>query len=90
MDDRVDAVEGVSPADPVHAHGEPGMPTGGRPKGVSGVVVGVHTRNVHHDGGHLLDVTVDGEEHTEIVIRVASGAVHGLKGKQVVVYETGE
>lgn len=89
MGDRVDPVEGVSPADPVPPHGEPGMPMGARPKGISGVVVGVRARNVHHDGEHLLDVTVNGEEHTELVIRVTSGAVHGLKGKQVVVHVTG-
>ena len=31
MDDRVDPVEGMSPADPVLPHGAPGMPTGASP-----------------------------------------------------------
>jgi hypothetical protein len=65
------------------------VPAGGAGKAgrsIAGEVVGVHRGTPHHGEKHRLDVTVGGQEHTEIVVRVPRGEYGGLEGKQVVLY----
>jgi hypothetical protein len=50
---------------------------------VVGEVVAIRRANVHHDGEHLLDATVGGAEHTELVVRVLSGPYDELDGQRV-------
>ena len=67
-----------------HERGGPPIP---RPHGaVHGVVLGVRRGQQHKDGPHRLDVTVGGDESTEVVIRVPHGACPNWDGKKVVLY----
>jgi hypothetical protein len=50
---------------------------------IEGRIVAVHRRTPHHDGDHKLDVTVGGEEHTELVVRIPSGPYSHLEGRNV-------
>ncbi len=54
---------------------------------IRGEIVAIHRRNIHHDGeSHVLDVSVGGEEHTEITVRVPSRAYGAIEGRRVVMY----
>ncbi len=53
---------------------------------IAGRVVSVHRRSQHREGQHALDVSVGGEEYTELVLRVPSGAYANLEGKRVVIF----
>ena len=55
-------------------------------RSIAGEVVGVHRGTPHRGEVHRLDVTVGGEEHTEIVVRAPRGEYLGLEGKPVVLY----
>lgn len=85
MAEPIEPVDGVQPAEPVRAHGTGGYMPGGRPPRVIGEVIAVHRKSGHHEGGHLLDVNVGGEEHTELVVRVLSGPYDDLEGRRVVI-----
>ena len=63
----------------------PGEPP--RRMAIRGVVVSVRRGGAHHDSqSHLLDVSVGGEEHSEITIRVAEQPRAGIEGRRVVLY----
>ena len=53
---------------------------------VHGRVLGVRRGQQHKEGGHRLDVTVGGDESTEVIIRVPQGACANWDGKKVVLY----
>jgi len=85
MSEYVDPIQGVPAKQPVDGHSEPGeRPARGRHV-VIGRVTAIHRRNVHHESGHILDATVGGDEHTELVIRVESGLIDELDGKRVAI-----
>lgn len=67
-----------------HERGGPPVP---RAHGsVHGLVMGVRRGQSHQDGPHRLDVTVGGDETTEVVIRVPKGSCANWDGKKVVLY----
>lgn len=54
---------------------------------IRGVITHVRERTRQQDGqGRLLDVTVGGEDHTEITIRLPEGHYGNLEGRRVVIY----
>ncbi len=53
---------------------------------IDGRIVTVHRGRPHSEGEHLLDVTVGGDEHMDIVVRVSRGAYGALEGKDVSLY----
>jgi hypothetical protein len=69
-----DRGEGAPASPPAHA-------------ALRGLITGVRRRASHANGQpHLLDVTVGGDDHTEITVRLDEG-VHGtLDGRRVVLY----
>ena len=87
MDDTtVDPVGEATPAAPVSSHADSRAPAGARGKGISGRVVAVHRRNPGHRGEHRLDISVGGDAHTEVVVRVDSAPDHSIEGKRVVIH----
>ena len=85
MDEYVDPIQGVPAKQPVSGHAESGEPPARARHVVFGKVTAIHRRNVHHEPGHILDATVGGDEHTELVIRVESGPFEELDGKRVAI-----
>jgi len=85
MGEYVDPVRGIPPKQAVDGHSESEeRPT--RPRAVVvGTVTSIHRKNVHHESGHILDTTVGGEEHTEIVVRIESGPFEDLDGRRVTI-----
>ncbi len=67
-------------------------PQGGSPppvhgtQSITGRITSVHRRSQRHEGRHTLDISVGGEDYTEIVLRVPSGAYANLEGKRVVIF----
>jgi hypothetical protein len=87
-DDFREYVEPIGRAAPLdgvaRGSGMPPVPPGR--DAIRGTIQGVRRKQGHKEGDHRLDVSVGGEESTELVIRVPNGAYPGLEGKQVVVY----
>jgi hypothetical protein len=54
--------------------------------GLRGKVQGIRRGQQHKEGTHRLDVTVGGEESTEIIVRVPAGAYAAWEGKNVILY----
>lgn len=85
MGEYVDPVRGIPPKQPVDGHSE----SEERPPRARHVVVGtvtaIHRKNVHHETGRILDTTVGGDEHTEVVVRIESGPYEDLDGKRVAI-----
>ncbi len=54
--------------------------------GLHGKVLGIRRGQQHKEGSHRLDITVGGEETTEIIVRVPIGAYAGWEGKKVIMY----
>lgn len=90
MTDNVGPLEPTPPTGPVRPRGGQG---GGQPpargRGITGHVVAVQDA-AHHDGRHLLDVSVGAPQHVELTIRVESGDCRDIEGHRVVVYVTEE
>lgn len=85
MNEYVDPIRGSAPKQPVDGHSEEtDRPERGRHV-VIGRVTAIHRRNVHHETGHILDTTVGGDNHTELVIRVESGPYVEMDGKRVTI-----
>jgi hypothetical protein len=85
MGEPIDPIRGIPPKQPVDGHSEESdRPTRTRHV-VTGTVTAIHRKNVHHETGHILDATVGGEEHTEIIVRVESGPYDELDGKRVTI-----
>ncbi len=56
---------------------------------IPGRIVGVHRRTAQHAGeDHQLDVTIGGEDFTEIILRVANGTYEHLEGLHAVLHIT--
>ncbi len=81
----IEPVGASSPLDRVHrgASDPPPPPTR---VAIRGKVQGIRRGQSHKEGQHRLDVSVGGDEATELIIRVPNGAYSGLEGKQVVLY----
>jgi hypothetical protein len=90
MNEYVDPIQGVPAKQPVDGHSESGSVPQRARHVVIGKVTAIHRRNVHHESGHILDATVGGDNHTELVIRVESGLFDELDGKRVAVTLTSE
>jgi len=52
---------------------------------ITGEVVSVRRKSGHREGGHLLDTSVGAHQDTELVVKVKSGDVSDLTGKQIVI-----
>jgi len=85
MNEYVDPIQGVPAKPPVDGHSETGSAPQRARHVVLGKVTAIHRRNVHHETGHILDTTVGGDNHTELVIRVESGPFDELDGKRVAI-----
>ncbi len=85
MSEYVDPIDGVPAKQPVAAHSEQAEAPQRARHVVIGKVTAIHRRNVHHESGHILDTTVGGDEHTELVIRIESGPYDELDGKRVAI-----
>ena len=73
------------PLDPVHAgSGMPPVPPGR--EAIRGKIQGIRRGQAHKEGQHRLDISVGGEDSTELIIRVPNGAYAGLEGKRVIIY----
>lgn len=71
--DRLEHDTGGPPLPPAHG-------------AVHGRVLSVRRGQQHKDGHHRLDVTVGGDEATEIIIRVPQGACAHWDGKKVALF----
>jgi hypothetical protein len=49
-------------------------------------VQGIRRGQQHTEGQHRLDITVGGEDTTEIIVRVPQGAYANWEGKKVIIY----
>lgn len=63
-----------------------GLPVVPPRPGLHGKVLGIRRGQQHKEGSHRLDITVGGEETTEIIVRVPTGAYAGWEGKKVIMY----
>lgn len=73
---RIDRLEGQGGA----------SPPGRAARSISGRVVSVRRGLQNRGGEHTLDVSVGGEDFTEIVLRVPSGPYANLEGRSVVIF----
>ncbi len=81
----IDPIGSSAPLDRVQrGSGMPPIPPGR--EAIRGKVHGVRRGQTHKEGQHRLDVSVGGEDSTELIIRVPNGAYAGLEGKRVVIY----
>jgi hypothetical protein len=55
-------------------------------QGLRGKVQGIRRGQQHTEGQHRLDITVGGEDTTEIIVRVPQGAYANWEGKKVIIY----
>lgn len=53
---------------------------------IAGRIISVRRATRHAEGGHALDVSVGGDDFTEIVLRVPSGSYSNLEGKRGLLY----
>lgn len=85
--DFVDPIHGKPGIDPLSPHGRrPDAPSGPKTTRIIGRIVAIHRGARPAPGQHQIDISVGGEEHTEIVIRVPPGIYGHLEGKDVVLY----
>lgn len=84
-DDYIDPVDGVTPSHPVEAGGRRSGSGPVQAARLNGRVIAVHKKSGHHEGGHVLDTSVGAQEYAEVVIRVDSGDLEDLVGKDVVI-----
>lgn len=85
--DYVDPIQGKHGIDPLSPHGrEPDAQPGPRTRSIKGLIIAVHRGNRPAPGQHMIDISIGGDEHTEIVIRVPPGVYDHLEGKDVVLY----
>ena len=83
----VHGIEGARQTGGEYDRGEPAPASPPVHGALRGVITGVRRRAGHNDGQtHLLDVTVGGEDHTEITVRIPEGAHGHLEGRRVVIY----
>lgn len=83
--DFVDPVGRKLPIDRLeHDGGGPPLPAA-RP-GLHGKVLGIRRGHEHKEGRHRLDVTVGGEDSTEMIVRVPRGVYADWEGKKVILY----
>lgn len=83
-----DYVDPVSPKAAIDRleHDRVGPPVPPPHPALRGKVQGIRRGQQHSDGTHRLDITVGGEDTTEIIVRVPSGAYTGWEGKKVILY----
>jgi len=80
--DYVDPVSRITPIDRLE-HEQAGPPPRPAPPGLHGRVIGVRRGQQHKDGAHRLDVTVGGDDTTELIVRVPNGTYSHWDGKKV-------
>ena len=85
VDDFVDPIDAVRPSNPIEDAGGSRAVTPQRHQTVSGRVVAVHKRSGHKEGHHVLDTSVGASTFSEVVVRIDSGDIGDLVGKQVVI-----
>ncbi len=84
VDDFVEPVDGVKPGHAIEGRGSRPTQVPGHHASLTGRVVAVHRRSDRHDGEHVLDTSVGAQEYTDVVVRIESGDLVDLVGKQVV------
>lgn len=57
----------------------------GHHRTITGEVTSVRRKSGHREGGHLLDTSVGAQQDTEVVVKVKSGDVSDLTGKEVII-----
>lgn len=67
-------------------HDLSGPPTPPLRPALRGKVQGIRRGQQHAEGPHRLDITVGGEDTTEIIVRVPTGAYAAWEGKKVIMY----
>lgn len=87
-DDFMDHINPVTGSRPVEGMGERRQNERRRnqPQSIAGRVVAIHRGTRRGGEGHMLDVSVGGDEFTEIVLRVPAGAYGNIEGKRAVLY----
>ena len=83
-----DYVDPVSPKAAIDRleHDVGGPPVVPPRPGLRGKVQGIRRGQQHKEGQHRLDITVGGEETTEIIVRVPMGAYAAWEGRKVIMY----
>lgn len=84
VDDFVEPVDGVKPGHAIEGRGSRPTHVPGHHASLTGRVIAVHRRADRHDGEHTLDMSVGAQEYTDVVVRIESGDLVDLVGKQVV------
>ena len=85
--DYVDPIQGKPAIDPISPHGRrPDAPAGPRTRSIKGQIIAVHRGARPAPGQHQIDISIGGDEHTEIIIRVPPGVYDHLEGKDAVLY----
>ncbi len=87
-DDFMDHINPVTGSRPVEGLGEPRQRERRRhaPQSISGRVVAIHRGARRGGEGHMFDVSVGGDQFTEIILRVPAGAYGNIEGKRGVLY----
>lgn len=81
----IEPVHSYTPLEPVQ-RGPNRPPVPPARKAIHGTVHGIRRGQTHKEGQHRLDVSVGGDDATDLIIRVPGGAYKGLEGKHVVIY----
>lgn len=86
--DIISPIGSTPPVEGVEGAGTPSppLPRARSRRSIPGKIVVVRQSAASHSEEHVLDVTVGGEEYTEIVLRVPPGAYHALEGKQAILH----
>lgn len=83
--EHINPVHGSPEVDPVGGQGRQQRPQR-RSQTVNGQIVSIRRGIRHAHEQHVLDLSVGGDETTEIVIRVPPGAYANLEGKRAILY----
>ena len=83
--EHINPVHSSQEVDPLDVHGNMRQPS--RPnRTINGQILAVRRGSRHAHEKHVLDLSVGGEENTEIILRVPNGAYANLEGKRAILY----
>ena len=87
-DDFREYIEPIGPSSPLDKVGRGNSlpPNPPARESIHGQVQAIRRGHVHKEGQHRLDVSVGGDNSTELIVRIPNGTYPGLEGKRVVIY----
>ncbi len=83
--DHIVPVTGSTRVDRLEGQGG-GNPAARGTRSISGRIVSIRRGSQGRGGGHTLDISVGGEDYTELILRVPAGPYANLEGRRVIIF----